>query len=193
MEIPMLIMRWLPTFLGFPLGGWLAVLTVGSIDGPVTAALAGVLAGAVIGAAQWLALPSRGIGLRWVIHTAVGMAAGSALAAAVTGAATTVSGLMLSGLISGAAVGAAQAPLLGRGRRVAAVWTTVVSAAWALGWLITSMVIVDAERGYISFGSSGALVVTVLTGLALHVVLGGRRDGEQQATQGTAAAPATTP
>jgi hypothetical protein len=47
---------WMLTFLGFPLGGVLALLVVGSVDGVVSGALGGALAGAVIGAAQWLVL-----------------------------------------------------------------------------------------------------------------------------------------
>ena len=45
------------------------------------------------------------------------------------------------------------------------------SAAWALGWLTTANVIVDAERGYVTFGASGALIVTVITGLVLPRLL----------------------
>jgi hypothetical protein len=160
--------RWLPTFLGFPLGGFLAIESVGSLDDPVSAAAGGLLAGAVIGVAQWLALRSRGIGPRWIGYTAVAMAAGAALAAAVTGAGTDVPDVMLAGLVTGAAVGAAQSTLLPRGPRVAAAWTAVTSAGWSLGWLTTSAVIVDIERGHHSFGSSGAVVVTILTGLTLR-------------------------
>ena len=89
--------RWLPTFLGFPIGGYLAIQIVGSIDDPVSAAAGGLVAGAVIGAGQWLALRSAGIGRRWVGYTAAAMAAGSALAAAVTGAGTEVADVMVCG------------------------------------------------------------------------------------------------
>jgi hypothetical protein len=178
----MFFVRWLPTFLGFPAGGFLAVQAVGTADGPITAAAAGLLAGAVIGTAQWLALRSRGVGPRWVIHTAVGMAAGSAIAAALTGAATTVGALALSSLITGAVVGATQATMLGRSNRIAAAWTAVVSVSWTMGWLISANVIVDAERGYVTFGASGALLVTVATGLALRRVLAAGRDHEPSGT-----------
>jgi hypothetical protein len=160
--------RWLPTFLAFPIGGLLAIETVGSLDDPVSAAAGGLLAGAVIGAGQWLALRSRGIGRRWVAYTAAAMAGGSALAAAVTGAGTELADVMVAGLVTGAAVGAAQSTLLARGRRVSAAWTAVSAAGWSLGWLATWATIVDIERGYYVFGASGALLVTVLTGLALR-------------------------
>ena len=43
---------WMLAFLGFPLGGLLALMVVGELSG----ALGGSLAGAVIGATQWLVL-----------------------------------------------------------------------------------------------------------------------------------------
>jgi FtsH-binding integral membrane protein len=171
----MFLVRWLPTFLAFPIGGWIAVEAVGPLEGPITAAVGGLLVGAVIGIAQWLALRSHGITSRWAFHTATGTAAGAAIAAAVTGSSTSVGGLVVTGLIAGAVVGAVQATRLRRGRRMASAWTVVVSLAWGLGWLTTANVIVDAERGYYSFGASGALVVTLITGVALRRILADRR------------------
>ena len=167
--------RWLPTFLGFPIGGYIATATVGSLHDPVSAAAGGLVAGAFIGGAQWLALRSRGMTRRWVSYTAAAMAAGSALAATLTGAGTEITDVMLWGLVTGAAVGAAQSALLARGARVSAAWTAITAAGWSLGWLVTSQVIVDIERGHHVFGASGALVVTLLTGLALrHLVAAAR-------------------
>lgn len=166
--------RWIPTFLAFPIAGWVAIETIGSSEEPMSAVLGGLLVGAAIGAAQWLALRGDGITHRWIGRTAVATAAGAALAAVVTGAGTDVGDLVVTGLITGAAVGAAQGPLLGRGARAAAAWTATTAAAWGLGWLVTSQVIVDAERGFHMFGSSGALTATVLTGLALRALAGPR-------------------
>lgn len=163
--------RWLPTFLAFPLGGLLAIETVGSLEGPASAAAGGLLAGAIIGAGQWLALRSQGIDGRWVIYTAAAMAAGTALAAAVTGAGTAAGDLVFTGLAAGVAVGAAQSRLLEGGRLVAVAWTAVTAASWSLGWLATWAAGVHVERGFHVFGSSGALLVTVITGLALHRLL----------------------
>jgi hypothetical protein len=166
--------RWLPTFLAFPVGGLLAIETVGPLTGPASAAAGGLLAGAVIGAAQWLALRSRGIGAIWVAATATAMAGGAALAAAATGAGTEVADVMVNGLVAGAAVGAAQSVLLRRGMAAAAAGTATTALSWSLGWLVTSSVIVDIERGHHVFGSSGAVVVTVLTGLVLRRILAAR-------------------
>src|SRR4051812_25791395 len=92
--------RWLPTFLGFPIGGYLAFGVVGSLDDPASAAAGGLLAGGVIGAAQWLALRSEGIGRRWIPYTAAAMTAGTALAAVLTGAGTSLADVMLTGLVA---------------------------------------------------------------------------------------------
>jgi hypothetical protein len=157
--------RWLPTFLAFPIGGLLAIETVGSLDGPVSAAAGGLLAGAVIGAGQWLALRPAGIGSRWIGVTAAAMAGGAAIASLITGAGTEQADVILAGAVTGAVVGGAQSTLL---HERAALWTVATSAAWALGWLITSNVIVDLDRGHHVFGASGAIAATVLTGLALR-------------------------
>ena len=47
-------------------------------------------------------------------------------------------------------------------------WTAITATGWSFGWLLTSLVIVDIERHHAVFGSSGALLVTLLTGLALR-------------------------
>ena len=122
------------------------------------------LAGAVIGVGQWLALRNEGVDRRWPLFTAAAMTAGSALAAAATGAGTEVSDLVLTGAVAGAAVGAAQGLLLG-----SRVWAVITAASWALAWLISAGVLAQqADEGFVVFGSSGALVATVLTGLALR-------------------------
>jgi hypothetical protein len=163
--------RWLPTFLTFPLGGLVALVAIGSLDGPVTAAVGGLLAGSVIGGGQWLALRSHGVGRRWIAYTAAAMASGSAVGAAITGAGTELGDLMLSGLIAGAAVGAAQSTLLAHTRLVAAGWTAVTAASWSVAWLVSWVVIgVNADQGFYVFGSSGAIVATVLTGLGLRAL-----------------------
>ena len=38
---------------------------------------------------------------------------------------------------------------------------------WALGWAISSQVVVDADRHHAMFGASGALVVAALSGILL--------------------------
>ena len=66
---------WMLAFLGFPLGGLLALVLVGSVEGVVSGALGGALAGAVIGLAQWLVLRrNMRLGPEWILATALGVA-----------------------------------------------------------------------------------------------------------------------
>jgi hypothetical protein len=170
----MIAKRWMLTFLGFPPAGLLAIETVGGIDGPASAAAAGVIAGTIIGAGQWLVLRAAGVSWHWVPATAAGLAAGSALASVVTDSGTSLAALMASGLIAGAAVGAAQATLLAGGSRAVLGWTAANSAAWSLGWLVTTGIGVDVERGYVVFGAAGAILATLITAFVLHRVLSER-------------------
>lgn len=166
---------WMLTFLGFPLGGVLALLVVGSIDGTASGALGGALAGAVIGAAQWLVLRRyMKVGFGWVLAVALGVAIGDGVGALLTGAGTEIGALLITGLATGIAVGLLQLACL-RGRVLAAnLWVPVVAVAWPIGWTVTWAVGVDVERGYAVFGSTGALVYTAITGLAMLLLLRAR-------------------
>jgi hypothetical protein len=163
---------WMLAFLGFPLGGLLALVLVGSIDGVASGAVAGASAGAVIGAAQWLVLRRYlRVGAGWLLATALGVAIGDAVGALLTGAGTGIGALLISGLATGVAVGLSQWTLL-RGRVQAAnLWVPVVAAAWPIGWTVTWAAGVDVERGYAVFGSTGALVFAAITGAAMWLML----------------------
>ncbi len=175
MSLTRWLLRWLPTFLAFPLAGLLAVTVVGSTTSVGSAVVAGALAGAVIGTGQWLALRTRGVSPWWVPATAAGMSAGTALAVQLTGAGTGVADLVVTGLVAGAAVGLAQGLVL----RSVLLWSGTVALAWAAAWFTTAQVIVDADRGYVVFGASGALLATVVTGLVGHRLLAGRATADE--------------
>jgi hypothetical protein len=159
---------------------------VGNIDAAGAAAVGGLVGGTVLGAVQ------VGIGgidaadrVRWIGATATGLAVGLALGAGAVGYRTDTASLVVMGAISGAAVGAAQAlsvpmRMLDRG-----LWALATPALWAAGWLITSQVIVDADRQHAFFGSSGALAVSAVAG-----VLHARRQRVPQPT--TTIVPAST-
>jgi hypothetical protein len=167
---------WVLAFLGFPIGGLLAFVLVGSVDGAVSGALGGALAGAVIGAAQWLVLRRyMRVGPEWILATALGVALGDALGALLTGAGTGIGALLLTGLATGIAVGLLQWGLVLRGRLpLATLWSPVVAIAWPVGWTVTWAAGIDVESGYYAFGASGALVFAALTGLAMLLMLRGR-------------------
>ncbi len=160
---------WILTFLGFPLGSLAAVTIAGSITSLGKGALAGLISGAVLGLAQWLVLRPRGISAYWIAATAAGMAVGTGIAAAITDSGTTTGDLVIRGAISGAAVGIAQAFMLRT--RLAILWPITLAATWALAWLITANVIVDKERGYVTFGASGAITATAIAGLVLYGII----------------------
>ena len=166
---------WMLAFLGFPLGGELALLVVGPVEGALSGVLGGALAGAVIGAAQWLVLRRYlRVGPEWVLATALGVAIGDALGALLTGAGTGIGGLLITGLVTGVAEGLLQGGLL-RGRVLRyRLWPLVVAIAWPVGWTVTWAFGIDVERGYYIFGASGALGFAALTGLAMLLMLRGR-------------------
>jgi hypothetical protein len=167
---------WILAFLGFPLGGELALLVVGPVEGAVSGALGGALAGAVIGAAQWLVLRRYlRVGPEWILATALGVAIGDALGALLTGAGTGIGALLITGLVTGVAVGLLQWGFVLRGRlQRARLWPPVVAIAWPVGWTVTWAFGIDVERGYYVFGASGALVFAAVTGLAMLLMLRGR-------------------
>jgi hypothetical protein len=169
-------LRWLPTFFGFPLGGLIAELIVGPVDGLTAAVVGGAITGVILGAVQALGLGSTVPARQWIAATSVGLAAGLGIGAAAVGYGTSIGDLAVQGAICGLVIGTAQAivlrPTIGG---LAFAWVPALSVLWALGWTITTSIGVDVESQYTVFGSSGALTVTLLT-VGLPVLLAGRRE-----------------
>jgi hypothetical protein len=184
--------RWLVSFLGFPIGGYIAYLAVGPLESVSTALAGGAVTGLVLGLAQaWAFGPARPRAITWVLSTAVGLAAGTALGAAVTDYATDTTSLVVLGAVTGAFVGATQGLLLIRHlRAVALVWPIVLTVAWALGWLVSEAVIGSSvDQHFYIFGSSGAIVVAALTApLALVLARQGSTDSRLRAARPTGSA-----
>ena len=158
--------RWLGTFVGFPLAGVAARAAVGGIDSVGAATLGGLAGGLVLGAAQatigGLRAEDR---LRWIGATGVGLASGLAVGASTVGYRTDTASLVVMGALSGAAVGIVQALAVPLRRLDRLAWIVATPALWAGGWMITSQVIVDADRRHAIFGSSGAVAVSALAGV----------------------------
>ena len=71
------IARWMVTFLGFPAGGFAALLIVGPVDSLVTAAAGGLITGAILGAVQSFGLGRSGPrAWQWISATALGLMVG---------------------------------------------------------------------------------------------------------------------
>jgi len=163
---------WGVAFLGFPVGGAVATALVGPIETVGAAAIAGAVAGGVIGAAQWLVLRRRlPLSPLWAPATVGAMAIGMALAHVPLGHDTGTLPLLVRGLVTGAAIGAAQAILLRGGLRTPAIWAAVVTLGWPLGWAVTAVAGIDLARNWAVFGATGALAFQLATGLTLAYLL----------------------
>jgi hypothetical protein len=162
----------LTALLGFPIGGEIANVVVGPVDSVGPALAGGLIAGAVIGAAQWFAL-RRLVPRVWIAATSVGMAIGLAVGAALVDYGISRGNLVVMGAVTGALVGGLQALVLARRRTSGAAWWALANPpAWALAWLVTSYVITkNVEEQFTNFGASGTLLYALLTSLLLAVLL----------------------
>lgn len=161
----------LAIILGFPIGGYIANLAIGAVDSLGAALAGGLIAGAVVGAAQWLAL-RRLVPWMWIAATSIGMAAGLALGAALVDYGIGRADLMLMGAVTGAAVGGLQAVVLARQGISSATWWAVANPpAWAFAWLVSSYVIsANIDERFTNFGASGCLLYALLTGVILEAM-----------------------
>lgn len=158
--------------LGFPIGGLFADLVVDGVDSVGTALAGGLIAGAIIGAAEWFVL-RRWVSWLWIPATSAGMAVGLAAGAALVDYGIARGDIVLMGAATGVVVGVLQALVLARHRIPGALWWAVANPpAWALGWLITSYVISsNVDERFTNFGAGGAIVFGLLTWLLLAVLL----------------------
>jgi len=161
----------LAIMLGFPIGGLIANLTVGAVDSVGAALAGGLIAGAVVGAAQWLSL-RRVVPWIWITATSLGMAAGLTLGAVLVDYSIDRVDLMLMGAMTGVVVGGLQAVVLARqGISGAAWWAVANPPAWALAWLVSSYVITkNIDERFTNFGASGCLLYALLTGVLLEMM-----------------------
>jgi hypothetical protein len=166
----------LACLIGFPIGGLIANIVVGPVDSIASALGGGLIAGAVIGAAQWVAL-RRFVAWHWIAATSVGMAIGLAIGAALVDYGISRPNLVVMGAVTGAVVGGLQSVVLSRQRFSDAWWWAVANPpAWALGWLVTTYVITkNVKEQFTNFGAGGVVVFVLLTG-ALFAVLFRRKE-----------------
>ena len=145
-------LRWAPTFLGFPLSGTLCMVTVGAVSSPATALVGGLLAGAALGAVQWLALRNRLPGIAWIPATAIGQALGLAAGSALVNYQTDLGSLAVQGAVMGAAIGLLQALVLRHQSVHWFWWALAMPLLWALGWSVTTLAGVQVDQQFTNFG-----------------------------------------
>jgi hypothetical protein len=152
----------------FPIGGLIADLVVDGVDSVGAALAGGLIAGAIIGAAEWFAL-RQWVSWLWTLATGVGMAAGLTAGAALVDYGIDRGDLLLMGAVTGVGGGVFQALVLARHRIPGVVWWAVANPpGWALGWFVTSYVITaNVDERFPVFGLSGAVVFALLTWLLL--------------------------
>ena len=162
--------QWALVALALPVAGLVGWTVGGPVDAPSAALVGGVLTGAGVGAAQWLAAKDAfGDGRVWIATTALGYAIGLSAGAAAVGYETDIGSLALMGAISGLVLGAAQGlALLQQGRgRLAFAWAPAMPILLALGWVASTLIGVDVDEQFTVFGAMGAIVFTLLSGLLL--------------------------
>jgi hypothetical protein len=150
------------------LGGYIADLVVDGVDSVGAALAAGLIAGAIIGVAEWFAL-RQWVSWPWIPATTAGMAVGLAAGAALVDYGIDRGDLLLMGAVNGVGVGVLQALALARHRIRGAFWWAVANPpAFALGWFVSSYVIArNIDERFPIFGASGAIVFGLLTWLLL--------------------------
>jgi hypothetical protein len=159
---------WTAGFVSFPIAGIAAQAAVGRINDAVAALIGGLIAGAIIGAGQWLvARRLLGDPRAWIAATAAAMGIGLLAGAWVVGYGTSVGELAVMGAITGLPVGAAQAFLLRDRVARAWVWAVAMPLLWALGWTVTAAAGVGVDSQYAVFGAFGAITVMALSGVLL--------------------------
>jgi hypothetical protein len=164
-------LKWVAVFLAYPIAGFLGRLIANPADGLVFAFITAAVAGAIIGAAQWFVLGRDISAVRWIGATAVGLGVSFAIVQAL--GATNNAAAPVIGAVTGLGVGVAQSMV--RAHRIpAAVWIPTMGVAWAIAWVVTTSIGVQANAGWPVVGVSGALVAQLLSGVVLMTMRGRR-------------------
>jgi uncharacterized membrane protein len=136
----------------------------GQLLGPVAG---GLVAGAIIGAGQWLVARRLLDPQTWIPATAVAMGIGLLIGGWLVDFGTSLGELVLMGFITGIPLGVAQAYLLRDRLTDAWIWAAAMPLLWALGWTVSTFIGVDVDRQFAVFGASGAITFMVLSGVLL--------------------------
>lgn len=108
MKITELLLRWIPTFLAFPIGGLLAKLIFGSANSAAKSVGGGLIVGLVVGLIQYAALNKYGISNSWIAATALALVIAALINSYTFSFKFDSASLAGSGLVAGLILGIAQ-------------------------------------------------------------------------------------
>jgi hypothetical protein len=157
--------KWLAVFIAYPIAGALGRLIANPADGFVFAFVTAAVAGAILGIAQWLALGRHISAALWVGATAIGLGVSFVIVQAL--GATTNSAALVIGGVTGLGVGVAQSLVRSDRMPPPAIWIPTMAVAWAIAWVVTTSIGVQANAGWPVVGVSGALAAQLLSGIVL--------------------------
>ena len=159
---------WTAGFLAFPIAGFAAEVVTGRMNDAGSALVGGLIAGAGIGARQWMVARRRiGHPRAWIASTAAAMGIGLVVGAWTVGYGTSLGEVALMGAITGVPIGAAQAFLLRDRLAHAWVWAAAMPLLWALGWAVTTGAGIGVHSQFAVFGALGAIAFMALSGVLL--------------------------
>jgi hypothetical protein len=164
---------WALAFLAFPIGGLAATAAVGPVSTPLRGLIGGAAMGAVLGVSQWFILRLRlPLPIWWIVATSLGMAVGLAISTALLGSETAGSRLLWRAALTGLCIGIAQCIVLSQviPLPLSGLWGVVVTVGWVLGWAVTRRAGIDLGPKWAVFGSSGAIMFQLVTGIALAIL-----------------------
>jgi len=156
---------WLAVFIAYPIAGGLGRLIANPADGLIFAFVTAAVAGAILGLAQWLALGRHVSVARWVGATALGLGVSFVIVQAVGATSSTAAPII--GAVTGLGVGIAQSFVRSDRVPAAVIWVPTMGIAWAVAWVVTTSIGVQADAGWPVVGVSGALVAQILTGVVI--------------------------
>ena len=172
------------SFAGYPLGGYAAFLLTGRVDSPGPALAGGLLTGVVLGAIQVWAHGAGAAAPAGVDPRHRGRADGR------RGRRCCAGRLPDRPRFAGRpgccdearwSVSPRRSSLVPRLGALAFVWPLFLSGTFAIGWAVTTSAGIDVDQQFTIFGSSGALVATLLTAV-LPLVLNSRHTTEERAS-----------
>jgi hypothetical protein len=99
------------------------------------------------------------------------MALGLLVGGQLVGYGTSLPELVTVGAVTGAALGPAQSLALPHRARHRWAWAAAMPALWAIGWAVTTSAGIAVTEQFTIFGASGAVTVTAVLGILLHVVV----------------------